>query len=87
MEKLNVYKVSCRIDGKESPSTIINAHNTNEAFMMYLKSISAASGNLPKDYKITVNKMAQEGLCNGGKFLYMLDAFGCVGNYLQFWQK
>lgn len=58
MEKLNIYKVSCRIDGKESPSTIINAHNTNEAFMMYLKSISAVSSNLPKDYKITVIKMA-----------------------------
>lgn len=58
MEKLNVYKVSCRIDGKETPSTIINAHNTNEAFMMYLRSISAASSNLPKDYKITVIQMA-----------------------------
>ena len=38
MEKLNAYKVSCRMDGKESSSTIINAHNTNEAFMTYLKS-------------------------------------------------
>lgn len=58
MEKLNVYKVSCRIDGKESPSAIINAHNTNEAFMMYLRSTSTANGNLPKDYKITVIQMA-----------------------------
>lgn len=58
MEKLKVYKVNCRIDGKESPSTIINAHNTNEAFMMYLRSVSTVGGNLPKDYKITVIQMA-----------------------------
>lgn len=58
MEKLNVYKVHCEIDGENSPSVVINAHNTNEAFMSYLKSVSSVSGNLPKDYKIIVTKMA-----------------------------
>lgn len=58
MEKLNVYKVSCRMNGKESSSTTINAHNTNEAFMMYLKSVYTTNINLPKDYKITVIKIA-----------------------------
>ena len=58
MEKLNVYKVHCVIDGKNSPSVIINAHNTNEAFISYLKSVSSSDNNLPKDYKIIVTKMA-----------------------------
>jgi hypothetical protein len=50
--------VHCEIDGENSPSVVINAHNTNEAFMSYLKSVSSVSGNLPKDYKIIVTKMA-----------------------------
>lgn len=57
MEKLNTYKVNCRMDGKESATTV-KAHNTNDALMTYLKSVSKVSGNLPKDYKITVIKMA-----------------------------
>ena len=85
MEKMNTYKVKCRMDGKESTTTV-KAHNTNDALMTYLKSVSRVDGKIPKDYKIDIT-LAQECLCNGGKFLYMLVLFGCVGNYQQFWWK
>lgn len=53
MEKLNTYKVNCRMDGKESITTV-KAHNTNDALMTYLKSVSKVDGKIPKDYKINI---------------------------------
>lgn len=58
LEKLNTYKVNCRMDGKESITTV-KAHNTNDALMTYLKSVSRVDGKIPKDYKIDIT-LAQE---------------------------
>ena len=50
---MNTYKVKCRMDGKESTTTV-KAHNTNDALMTYLKSVSMVDGKFPKDYKIDI---------------------------------
>lgn len=50
---MKTYKVTCRVNGKQTTSTI-EANNTSEALMNYLKSISNSENKLSKDYKINI---------------------------------
>lgn len=50
---MKTYKVTCRVNGKKSTATV-EANNTSEALMNYLKSISSSENKLPKDYKINI---------------------------------